>query len=146
MLDKVSSRVTQRCPREVLRRDDREGTIGVRCAWPLIVVRESYQTTKFELFQDHTRDKVRRRFTLSVTACFDGTTGQAATGSGNGGGPCCCSLSVVLTSRATIMVVREIIIKMTKASVDDLSGLLAYTRCLHVGIRVWAPLHRSLVQ
>ena len=38
------------------------------CAWPLIVGRESYQTTKVELLQEHTRDKVRRRFTLSVTA------------------------------------------------------------------------------
>ena len=47
------------------------------CAWPLIVGRESYQTMKDELLQEHTRDKVRRRFTLLVTACFDGTTGQA---------------------------------------------------------------------
>src|SRR3954463_959510 len=39
-----------------------------RCAWPLIIVRESYQTTKVELLQEHTRDKVRRRFTLLVTA------------------------------------------------------------------------------
>ena len=39
-----------------------------RCAWPLIVGRESYQTTKVELLRDHTRDKVRRRFTLLVTA------------------------------------------------------------------------------
>ena len=39
-----------------------------RCAWPLIVGRESYQTTKVELLQEHTRDKVRRRFTLLVTA------------------------------------------------------------------------------
>ena len=55
-----------------------------RCAWPLIVVRESYQTTKVELFQEHTRDKVRSRFTLSVTACFDGTTGQAPVSGGPG--------------------------------------------------------------
>ena len=47
------------------------------CAWPLIVFRESYQTMKVELLQEHPRDKVRRRFTLLVTACFDGTTGQA---------------------------------------------------------------------
>src|SRR3954463_13489588 len=39
---------------------------------------------------EQTRDKVRRRFTLSVIARFGGTTGQAATGSGNGGGPDCC--------------------------------------------------------
>ncbi len=38
------------------------------CAWPLLVFRKSYQTTKVKLFQEHTRDKVRRRFTLSVTA------------------------------------------------------------------------------
>ena len=47
------------------------------CPWPLTVVCESYQTTKVELFQEHTRDKVRRRFTLLVTTCFDGTTRQA---------------------------------------------------------------------
>ena len=39
-----------------------------RCAWPLIVGRESYQTTKVKLLQEHMRDKVRRRFTLLVTA------------------------------------------------------------------------------
>ena len=42
LLDKVNIRVTLWCPREVLRRDDREDMTGVRCAWPLIVVRESY--------------------------------------------------------------------------------------------------------
>src|SRR3954462_2015634 len=60
-----------------------DGTTGrvrpvYRCAWPLIVGRESYQNyEKVELYQEHMRDKVRRRFTLSVTARFDGTTGKA---------------------------------------------------------------------
>ena len=67
-------------------------------AWPLIVFCESYQTTKVELFQEHTRDKVRRRFTLLVTACFDRTTWQALAPV-VGSGPGCCSLSVVLISR-----------------------------------------------
>ena len=48
--------------------DDREGTPAYWWAWTLIVVRESYQTTKVEIFQEHTQDKVRRQFTLSVTA------------------------------------------------------------------------------
>ena len=39
-----------------------------RCAWPLVVGRESYQTAKVELLQEHTRDKVMSRFTLLVTA------------------------------------------------------------------------------
>ena len=43
-----------------------------RCAWHLIIGHESYQTTKVELLQEHARDKVRRRFTLLVTARFDG--------------------------------------------------------------------------
>jgi len=61
----------------------------------LIVVRESYQTTEVELLQEHTRDKVRRRVTLSVPASCDGTTGQAPVS----GGPGCCSLSIELPSR-----------------------------------------------
>src|SRR3954471_11943749 len=65
---KGKSRATQRCPREVLRRDDREGTTSVPVCLSLVVGRESYQTTKVELLQEHMRDKVRRRFTLLVTA------------------------------------------------------------------------------
>src|SRR3954470_22303380 len=69
---------TQRCPRVVLRRDDQEGTTSVPVClapdrWPL----ELPKPRKVELYQEHTRDKVRRRFTLLVTARFDGTTGQA---------------------------------------------------------------------
>src|SRR3954467_7361052 len=66
---KVRSRATQRCPRVVLRRE-RQGGYDRRYwrAWPLLVSRGSYQTTKVELYQVHTRDKVRRRFTLLVTA------------------------------------------------------------------------------
>src|SRR3954471_24584240 len=64
---KVRSRATQRCPRAVYRRE-RQGGYDRRYwrAWPLLVSRESYQTTKVELYQEHTRD--RRRFTLLVTA------------------------------------------------------------------------------
>src|SRR4051812_35207777 len=66
---KVRSRATQRCPRAVYRRE-RQGGYDRRYwrAWPLLVSRESYQTTKVELYQEHTRDKVRSRFTLLVTA------------------------------------------------------------------------------
>ena len=70
----------------------------------MIVVRESYQTTKVELLQEHTRDKVRRRFTLSVTARFDRLTGQAATGSGNGRWTWLLSLSASHPVEATITV------------------------------------------
>ena len=56
------------------------GTTGVRCAWTLIVVRESYPlTTKVVLLQERPRDKVRRRVTLLVPARCDGMTGQAVT-------------------------------------------------------------------
>ena len=72
---------------------------GERWAWTLIVVRESYQTMKVELPQEHTRDKVRRRFTLSVTASCDETTGQAALALVMGGEPGYCSLSVELPSQ-----------------------------------------------
>ena len=36
-------------------------------------------STKVELYPEHTREKVRRRFTLLVTARVGGTTGQAPT-------------------------------------------------------------------
>src|ERR1041385_5262040 len=66
---KVRSRATQRCLRAVYCRE-RQGGDDRRYwrAWPLLVSRESYQTTKVELYPEHTRDKVRRRFTLLVTA------------------------------------------------------------------------------
>src|SRR3954467_338585 len=66
---KVRSQATQRCPRAVLRLE-RQGGYDRRYwrAWPLLVSRESYQTTKVELYQENTRDKLRRRFTLLVTA------------------------------------------------------------------------------
>src|SRR4051812_19965560 len=38
------------------------------------------------------------------------------------------------------------LIKCLTDSADDLSSLRAYTHCLHVGIRVWAPPQRSLVR
>ena len=41
--------------------------------------REIPCSTKVELYQEHTRDKVRRQFTLSVTARVGGTIGQAPT-------------------------------------------------------------------
>src|SRR3954471_17100149 len=66
---KVRSWATQRFPRAVYHRE-RQGGYDRRYwrAWTLLVSRESYQTTKVELYQEHTRDKVRRRFTLLVTA------------------------------------------------------------------------------
>ena len=39
--------------------------------------REIPYCTKVELFKEHTRDKVRRRFTLSITARVGETIGQA---------------------------------------------------------------------
>ena len=88
-----------------------------RCAWPLVVGRESYQTTKVELLREHTRDQVRRRFTLSVTARFDGTTGKAPMYWWSW------PLIVVrcVVSQTAITVVCEIIIKLN-GSVDDLRG------------------------
>src|ERR1041385_1683535 len=85
---KVRSQATQRCPRAVLRRE-RQGGYDRRYwrAWPLLVSRESYQTTKVEIYQEHTRDKVRRRFTLLVTAetWWDDRASTDVTG-----GPDCC--------------------------------------------------------
>src|SRR3954470_21064493 len=90
---KVRSRAKQRCPRVVLRRDDREGTTSVPvCLAPNCWPRELPKPRKVELYQEHTRDKVRRRFTLLVTARFDGTTGQAPMYWWS----CRCPLSVVL--------------------------------------------------
>src|ERR1041385_4740820 len=65
---KVRSRATQRCPQEVYHLE-RHGGYDRRYwrAWPLLVSRESYQTTKVELYQEHTRDKLRSRVTLLVT-------------------------------------------------------------------------------
>ena len=62
---------------------DREGTTDVHwCTWPLLVSRESYPTTKVELLQEYSRDKVRRRFTLSVIAetWWDNRAGTDVTG------------------------------------------------------------------
>src|SRR3954470_17843020 len=85
---KVRSQVTQRCPhRDCIGRQDRRIPSW---AWSLLVGREMPCCTKVELFKEQTRDKVRRRFTLLVAARVGGTTGQAATGSGYGGGPGCC--------------------------------------------------------
>ena len=41
--------------------------------------REIPCSTKVELYQEHTREKVRRWFTLLVTARVGGATGQAPT-------------------------------------------------------------------
>src|SRR3954469_5479021 len=73
---------------------------------------------KVELLQEHTRDKVRRRFTLSVTARFDGTTGKAPMYWWSW------PLFVVrcVVSQTAITVVCEIINKMLNGSVDDLRG------------------------
>ena len=87
---KGKSRVTQRYPREVLRRDDREGTTDVlvyldSACWP----RELPKSRKSSS-SEQTRDKVRRRFTLSVTAesWWDDRAGTDVTG---GPGRCRCS-------------------------------------------------------
>ena len=52
---------------------------GVQSARTLVVVCESYQITKVELLQEHTRDKVRRQVTLLVPARCYGTIGQTGT-------------------------------------------------------------------
>ena len=61
----------------VLQWDDRDGIPTYWWACTLIVVRKSYQTTKVKLLQENTRDKVRSRFTLLVTAetWWDDTAG-----------------------------------------------------------------------
>src|SRR4051812_34774826 len=74
---KVRSRVTQRCPRK-----DCIGTAGQADTTVGLVLtrgREIPCSTKVELYQEQTRDKVRRRFTLLVTAQVGGTTGQTPT-------------------------------------------------------------------
>src|SRR3954469_12903956 len=103
---KLRSRATQRCPRVVLRRDDREGTTSVPvCLAPDRWPRELPNHEKVELYKEHTRDKVRRRFTLLVTARVRGTTGQAANSSGYGGGHGCCRCPRLTQIGATITVV-----------------------------------------
>src|SRR3954466_10862894 len=84
---------------------------------------------KFELYQEHTRYKVRRRFTLLVTACFDGTTGQAPT-----------LLVVLVVVRCPLCRLSDSDngclrdnIKMLNGSVDDLRRPLVCTHYLHVG-------------
>src|SRR3954462_14701197 len=80
-------RVTPRYPREVLRRDDREGTTDVlvyldsdRCPRELPKSRNTISSCA-------SRDKVRRRSTLMVTAVtwWDDRAGTDVTG-----GPDCC--------------------------------------------------------
>src|SRR4051812_1092192 len=74
---KVRSQVTQRCPRR-----DCIGTAGQADTIMGLVLargREIPCSTKVELYQEHTRDKARRWFTLLVTARVGGTTGQAPT-------------------------------------------------------------------
>src|SRR4051812_1667763 len=127
---KVRSRATQRCPRVVLRWDDREGTTSVPvCLAPDRWPRELPKLRKVELYQEHTRDKVRRRFTLLVTARFDGTTGKAPM--------YWCSWPLIVVrcvfSQTAITVVCEIIIKILNGSVDDLRGSLVCMHYLHVG-------------
>src|SRR3954447_24948401 len=74
---KVRSRVTQRCPRRVSYRNDGSGVFH-RCAVGLVLfVAEGYPVVRKLSSSEQTRDKVRRRFTLSVTARVGGTIGQA---------------------------------------------------------------------
>src|SRR3954471_5939176 len=115
---KGKSRATQRCPREVLRRDDREGTTSVPvCLAPDRWPRE-LPNHESRALPEHTRDKVRRRFTLSVTARFDGTTGKAPMYWWSW------PLIVVhcVVSQTAIRVVSEIINKILNGSVDVLRG------------------------
>ena len=89
---------------------------------------------KVELLQEHTRDKVRRRFTLSVTTRLDGMTGQAATGSGNGRWTWLLSLSASHLVGATITVVPRDNNKMTNGSGECLEWVVGPNpRYLHVG-------------
>src|ERR1043165_886459 len=74
-------------------------------AWSLLVGREIPCCTKVGLFKEHTRDKVRRHFTLLVTARVGGTKEQATTGSGYGDGPGYCRCTRLAQIRATITVV-----------------------------------------
>src|SRR3954464_14823768 len=127
----VRSRATQRCPREVLRRDDREGTTSVPvCLAPDRWPRE-LPNHESRALPEHTRDTVRRRFTLSVTARFDGTTGKAPMYWWSW------PLIVVrcVVSQTAITVVCEIIIKMLNDSVDDLRGPVGLYALHSRGIR-----------
>src|ERR1041384_6398713 len=91
--------------------------------------------TKVKLFQEHTRDLVRRQFPLLVTARVGGTTGQAATGSGYGGGPGCCRCPRLTRIGATITVVPTENNKMLNASGGLLEWVdVPYTHYLHVGL------------
>src|ERR1041384_4625706 len=70
----VRSRVTQRCPRRVSYRNDRSGVFH-RCAAGLVLfVAEGYPVVRKSSSSEHTRYKVRRRFTLSVTTRVGGIT------------------------------------------------------------------------
>src|SRR4051812_18482350 len=92
--------------------DQSRGSLG-----PGSVAARRTKSTEVELLQEHTRDKVRRRFTLSVTARFDGTTGKAPMYWWSW------PLSVVrcVVSQTAITVVCGVIIKLN-GSVDDLRG------------------------
>src|ERR1041385_6212861 len=60
--------------------NDREGTTDVTgVLGPCSYLARVTKARKVKLYQENTRDKVRTRFTLLVTARFDGTTGQAPT-------------------------------------------------------------------
>ena len=69
--------MTQWCPRR-----DCIGTAGQADTTVGLVLARGWEipySTKVELYQEHMLDKVRRRFTLAVTARVGGTTGQAPT-------------------------------------------------------------------
>src|SRR3954468_24178179 len=71
---KVRSRVTHRCPRRdcIGTAGQTDTTVGLS-----LLVAERYPVVRKSSSSEQTRDKVRRRFTLSVTARVGGTTGQA---------------------------------------------------------------------
>src|SRR3954467_10691773 len=65
---KVRSRVTQRCPRRVFLAEQRVRCIPPVCGGPVLFVAEGYPVVRKSISTEQTRDKVKRRFTLSVTA------------------------------------------------------------------------------
>src|SRR4051812_40171196 len=65
---KVRSRVTQRCPRRVFLAERRVRCIPPVCGGLVLFVAEGYPVVRKSSSTEQTRDKVRRRFTLSVTA------------------------------------------------------------------------------
>src|SRR3954463_4093425 len=109
----------------------------------MLVSRESYQTTKVELYQEHTRDKVRRRFTLLVTA---------VTWWDDGAGTDVLVILAAVVVRGSVKLrqrqrLSRRLIKMLNGSVDVLSWLYAmYALPTRGNYELWAPLLLSVVR